>query len=299
MRHASRVSPLCLFGWQTRDLRTKSALSIGNALMDGNYRTSWDHYDVPTRQAMVSSLAYLKGTDSLPPGLLVPLTNDGRFLRSYVHDCIQASKDGLSGLSSQVTIFHRSYDVICPLPSSKGPASKSNSEVAHVIAKVLQTPICHFIVRRSPMTIKSTLTNRTLRTDPDAPRLMHYDSMQIDKTYLKNVKGSSVLLYDDILTWGNTSEAARNLLLLAGAEKVDVITCFSTGPVFRSAEYQLNSEKDLTECQSVDFELVNSTLVEKGLLKWTTQKSLKEWHELVSQYTRAKFPEMVPNDIPF
>lgn len=70
-------------------------------------------------------------------------------------------------------------------------------------------------------------TSRSIRRNPDAPRIMHYDTLSVDKAFAGDVQGKSILLYDDVFTWGNTSEAARNLLLLLGASEVDVLTYFS------------------------------------------------------------------------
>ena len=83
--------------------------------------------------------------------------------------------------------------------------------MANIIAKSLHKSPCivPFINRHSPMAIKSTKTNRYDRMNRDAPRLMHYDTMSVESALASDVKGKSILLYDDVFTWGNTSEAAR------------------------------------------------------------------------------------------
>lgn len=237
-----------------------------------------------------------------------PFTSDGRFLQRFAYDTVSASLTGKlvagSSVNPSMSIFNRKYDLICPLPSSKGPASLSNMQVAQVIASAfndhghfISSPIklVPMVERFKPMKCKSTAEDRNVRRSKDAARIMHYDNMQLHPEFAKDVAGQSILLYDDVFTWGNTSEAARNLLLMAGAVEVDLITCFSTGDIFRSSIYEKISE----ESSSESFKLVKSTLTEKIPLEWEQQKSLKEWHSHLKDFIKQHFPEFVPNDIPW
>ena len=55
------ISTFCQFGWEARDPRCASGFSLGASLLDGNYKTVWEHLDVCVRVALVSSLSFLKG----------------------------------------------------------------------------------------------------------------------------------------------------------------------------------------------------------------------------------------------
>ena len=153
------------------------------------------------------------------------------------------------------SIFNRSYDVIVPLPSSGGPgASESNKTAALAVASAF-SPIPgddggptleEMVLRVQPMRVKSTKTDRHLRKHRDAPRRLHFSNMLVNESLIEQIKGTKILLWDDVCTWGNTSEAARNLLLMAGASRVDVITAFSNGPITRAHTYSVshNDESD-------------------------------------------------------
>lgn len=235
-----------------------------------------------------------------------------------VRDCLEASHiacttSGFYPSSSGFgykwgAVFDRKYQVVCPLPSSKGPPSKANSDVAKTMAATLNhfPQVLNLIVRHRPMHIKSTELDRSTRARVDAAKLIHYDNISVDPLYVKDIKGMSILLYDDVFNWGNTS--ARNLLLLLGAAEVDVLTCFSTGPVFRATTYGCSLDSndipsvisDPLKMSKDLFSLTGHTLVEKEFLKWPHhQETMKQWHDLTLQYIQQKFPEFVPNDIPW
>lgn len=310
-------SPLVQIGWEIVDGRCKNGFSHGLAIFDGKYRSSWDFYKVPQRLAMVSSLAYLK-EGKLPPGLMIPMTMDGRYLKHYIPDVIRESMIQRKHLQmpfdhkSGMTVLDKRYDVVCPLPSSRGPPSVPNREISQIIAKALGGPstndngphVEELICRHSPMTVKSTSTPRYVRTNPDAPRLMHFDNMSISGEHVESIKGQSILLYDDVVTWGNTSEAARNLLLLAGAAQVDCMSCLSTGDVMRAAQYERDATfKDgnstTTTAESEKFKLVHSQLVGKEYLRWgEIQPDINTWHRLFGEWIEERFPELIPNDVP-
>jgi hypoxanthine phosphoribosyltransferase len=296
--------PLCQIGWSFQDLRTKSGLCVGSALLDGDYRTTWEFYKIAQRSMLVSSLAFLKG-GQVPNGLMVPYDTQGKYLLPYICDVISESKKNVNLLNSQ-TVFNRTYDCIFPLPSSKGPANDPNINAARAIAKSLSPhsggdagpPIVNLLDRSVPMKTKSTATCRSIRTNPDAPRIMHFDTLRFSE--IADVKGKRILLYDDVVTWGNTSEAVRNLLLLSGAAEVDLITCFSTGPMMRAANYScaIPGFDAKSNFNADSFKLVSSCAVSKDLLKWTgIQETHKEWHALLGQWIDKRFPELVPNDI--
>jgi hypoxanthine phosphoribosyltransferase len=313
------ISTFCQFGWEANDPRCVSGVTVGSSLLDGNYRTVWEHLDVSVRVALVSSLSFVKGIlvylckggeSNLPRGLMRPFTSDGHFLNRFIYDAIDASIKGSFNSESlenpTQTIFHRKYDFICPLPCSTGPPSRNNMAVTETIAKILtetgrvkSSPlsIMPFIERFQPMKTKSTAEDRNVRRSPDAPRIMHFDNMRVDPAYTKDglLKGRSILLYDDVFTWGNTSEAARNLLLMEGAAEVDVLTVFCTGDMFRSSTYNRISEGFTMD----SYKLKKSLVVSKEPLSWVGQKNLKEWHQNMKGYIKDHFPEFVPNDIPW
>jgi phosphoribosylpyrophosphate synthetase len=212
------------------------------------------------------------------------------------------------------TIFHRKYDIICPLPSSKGPASDSNMRCAMMLSKAFGggmnngPPVEFAINRHSPLLTKSTQTSAEIRRNIDAPRIMHFSTMSVEKSLLSSIKGKKILLYDDVITWGNTSEAARNLLLILGASEVDVFCVFGTGPSLQQNVYEFEPGNDSLTAEELIcssnmspkyFKLKENTDLKKHILCWEGQKNLKEWNEHFGRWIADFHPEYVPNDIPF
>lgn len=176
---------------------------MGNNLFSGDYRSEWEFYKPAQRLAMTSCLAELKGSDNLPRGTVGPFITEGLLLKHLISEVVEESVSNHEAVKN--TVFNRTYDFIIPLPSSKGRASSSNLVAANTIASGFsateRTPkLVHGIKRFVPMTTKSTKTIRTIRSDEDAPRLMHFNSMCIDEDFFDAVKGSSILLYDDVET---------------------------------------------------------------------------------------------------
>ena len=96
------------------------------------------------------------------------------------------------------------------LPSSKGPASKSNLAVAQVIESALNDNVSsahlmHLIQRFQPMAWKSTMEDRNIRRSRDAPRIMHYD-LEISK----NTR------YRDACYLGDIQDGIKELVNLLG-----------------------------------------------------------------------------------
>ncbi len=96
---------------------------------------------------------------------------------------MHASRQSLRSVVDATTVLHREYDVVCPLPSSRGPASKPNVEVAEVIARSFGPvggdggpAVSISLVQRVQLMLrKSTATDKWTRQQSDSPRLMHYD----------------------------------------------------------------------------------------------------------------------------
>lgn len=182
------------------------------------------------------------------------------------------------------SVFTREYDFVVPLPSSQGPASENNTQVAALVAKAFRAKTLEAVQRVKPK-LQTSLTHPALRKRLDAPRLMHFDSMRVNPESLTALRGARVLLYDDIVTYGSTSEAGRNLLLLAGAARVDTIFAFSMGPHLQTAVYDfvegMSQEKLVAESPSPNNFVLKSALVvpklegdlplwEKTFLTWVT-----------------------------
>ena len=77
-------------------------------------------------------------------------------------------------------------------------------------------PVAEMVLRVQPLKIKSTKLPKSVRNAKDAPRKLHLSTMLLNNDFMNDIAGKSILLWDDVVTWGNTSEGARNLLLLAG-----------------------------------------------------------------------------------
>lgn len=326
--HVTRAAPLSLTGWCFDEPRDSlNQIGCGAALLDGDDRTSWPHFGVPQQYALAGTLAFLKGgLDGLPKGVTFPPAADGRLACTLLFDVITASREASkkmveSGLPMypEHTIFDRSYDLLVPLPSSVGPgASENNKTAAMAVSSAFSPviggdggpPIEEAVLRVQKMKVKSTKTDRNLRKHRDAPRQLHFSNMLLSKALVDQIQGQRILLWDDVCTWGNTSEAARNLLLIAGASRVDVITAFSTGPVTRAHTYSVNenpTDSPLVVGQVGDtpdknnYEQKASILVSKELIEWevTEKGPLREWHEALGEWVEANFPHFVPNEIPF
>jgi hypothetical protein len=150
-------------------------------------------------------------------GTLLPPGDTFQLPQALVHAAIERAKGG--NTFPPETLFARRYDLVVPLPSSQGPRA-SPPNVDNV------PRVDHALLRTVPMATKSTKLYRGDRIARDAPRLIHFGTMHVDGD--DRVRGARILLWDDVITCGNTSEAARNLLLLAGAHCVDLLTAFSS-----------------------------------------------------------------------
>jgi hypothetical protein len=97
-------------GWNLNDKRN----SIGTALLDGDYRTTWEYYSVPIRKVLTASLAFVKGGSSqLPRPLDTRILHDDVLLKHLILDLINNAQN-----QELDSIFHRKYDMLIPLPSS-------------------------------------------------------------------------------------------------------------------------------------------------------------------------------------
>jgi hypothetical protein len=305
LHSSSNPVPLCTFGWSGNDSRTASKITLGSALLDGNYQTYWEHFGVAQRAVLGASLAFIKG-GNVPRGIRVPFVASGRVLLNYVYDSVSNSIE-CSNQLGQDNIFQRKYDLICPLPSSKGPATAPNIECANMLSKAFGGVPVEFVVNRhSPLPVKSTNTSAEIRQNKDAPRIMHYSTLSIEPSLMNCVKNKKILLYDDVITWGNVSEAARNLLLILGAAEVDVFCVFATDPTVHQKMYEFvgGNEKaeDVLCCSKMSpeyFRLTQNTILMKEILPWRDQKSYKEWNDVFGRWINEFHPEYVPNDIPF
>ena len=205
----STSKPLSLTGWNFEESRASNGICIGNALLDGDYRTSWEYFGVPQRLSLFSSLAYVKGgIENLPRGSSFHGSADGMILKHLIVDVCAESKVLAGNLNTNNgithTVFDQHYDVICPIPSSKGPASIPNLEVAKAVSFGLSGsagPPSEMLVRRvKPMTTKSTKTAKETRRHMDAPKMMHFDNMSLEPALYKDIQGKKILLYDDVMT---------------------------------------------------------------------------------------------------
>jgi hypothetical protein len=95
------------------------------------------------------------------------------------------------------------------------PATASNIECANMLSKAFGGVPVEFVVNRRFHLCRSKRSNTSaeIRQNKDAPRIMHYSTLSIEPSLMNCVKNKKILLYDDVITWGNVSEAARNLLL--------------------------------------------------------------------------------------
>jgi hypothetical protein len=305
-----------LYGWSFKE--TRVGLACGNALFDGDYRTSWPHFGAVQQMALSATLSSLKGgIESLPRGVVLPPVDDSRLPHAMVFDVIQKSRELAAALKDpeypQASVFTRSYDVVAPLPSSKGLASHSNVLMAKAVSKAFTDsggdagpPIEHLVLRRSPLPVKSTKLQRDVRNRRDAARLIHFDTMSLNPQCKSAIRGAKILLWDDVMTWGNTSDAARNLLLLGGAAQVDTITAFNTGQMARAHEYVVAEGMDPEQVLFAEspnkesFSLKSVQFLEKVVIDWNEEAhSIKQWHDDLGEWVSQGWPHFVPNDVPF
>ncbi|MGS5802341.1 hypothetical protein ACVENB_14100 [Staphylococcus aureus] len=66
-----------------------------------------------------------------------------------------------------------------------------------------------------------------------------FDSMKINDYYKGKLQGATVCIIDDYTTYGFSAEAAKNLLLQEGVEKLIVITLGKFGYDYNEVNYNL------------------------------------------------------------
>lgn len=87
---------------------------------------------------------------------------------------------------------------------------------------------------------KSRNTDRGIRYSNGATK--HLDSIHLNPEYKKRIEGSTVCVFDDFLNFGNSFEAARNLLKHAGAEKVILVSLGKFRNPYIYQEYEITGD---------------------------------------------------------
>lgn len=110
----------------------------------------------------------------------------------------------------------RKFDLVVPIPMH--PKKEKERTFAHVevVLKFAKIPF-QMILQ------KNTEEQQSKKSKKERERVAQFFSL-IDGNC---IQGKKILLIDDILTTGTTISLARQLLLDAGAEKVDVLTFIS------------------------------------------------------------------------
>lgn len=136
----------------------------------------------------------------------------------------------------------RNVDIWGTFPSSSGELNEELEELKER---------CRYLTNKrmnEPLFIRHTHVNKSHHT-PHETRLSHgcvkhFDSIILNPYYLKRVKGKAVCVIDDYITNGISFEAARNLLLEAGASKVILVALgrYKRGQhgIYQHEAYNLN-----------------------------------------------------------
>lgn len=157
-------------------------------------------------------------------------------------------KDGDSKYLDAITLYLLSGIMSLPeimeteiwgiMPSS---GTNINEEMSHILTQ------CRYLINRrlkDPLLIRHTTTKKSHCTDPatrlSIGALKHLESIKINPKYRKKIAGKKITILDDYITNGCSFEAVRNLLISAGASKVNFIAIgrFTSRAYNRLGTYQ-------------------------------------------------------------
>lgn len=114
-------------------------------------------------------------------------------------------------------LFHFSYDEIIPVPLFKTRRRErgynQSEEIAYRLADLIQVPV------KSEHLLRIRSTSTQTRMKRDERELNVSGAFKCDV----NLKDHHILLIDDVITTGSTTEACLNILKSAGAQTVDVL----------------------------------------------------------------------------
>ena len=112
------------------------------------------------------------------------------------------------------------YDVIVPIPLHWTRYAWRGFNQAHEIARVIQkkknVPLCHVLKR-----VKKTAFQSTLASSLRVQNLK--EAFILNDAYAKNYIGKHILLVDDLMTTGSTLRSAAKMLLALKPRKITVI----------------------------------------------------------------------------
>lgn len=119
---------------------------------------------------------------------------------------------------AQDPVFKEVQDWAVAPSSSTNPPQIMEELKEHVRCMMYgRKPAAMFL--RHTATTKSHLDKSDLRQHGDYCQ-KHFKSIHVSKEYRKKLKGRVVCVFDDYLTYGNTFEALRNLLVKCKVEKI-------------------------------------------------------------------------------
>lgn len=122
--------------------------------------------------------------------------------------------------------------------SDKSNDNTTISYIKEVIRKVINTNRSNEeILIRTESTLKKHHSSARSRNENKCQS--DFDSMKINDYYKGKLQGATVCIIDDYTTYGFSAEAAKNLLLQEGVEKLIVITLGKFGYDYNEVNYNL------------------------------------------------------------
>lgn len=321
--------PRALYGWTVTDGRDHpDGVSVGAALVEADHAMVWPKYGLCQQWALGAVLCqFLGGVRHLPNRLAVPPELDMRLPAALVAESVRNSilfcheRTAAANMASHATLFDRTYDIICPLPALDARrASLVNLDMARVVARAwadavpsAPPPAVVELIRRSfVLTPRSLETYRTQQRQSDPARLIHFNSIKIDPEQKERVRGARILVWHHDLSWGALAEAARNILFMGGADRVDVLTAMAPGTPMTTCCFEAAAGANLDDvlfdmerpAKTDDVALARTVIVDKHAVTWdqsnvhSEANAKRAWHDVLGEWIVAKWPRFVPSYVP-
>jgi hypothetical protein len=142
--------------------------------------------------------------------------------------------------------LHKGVKIWTTYPGGQGAQNPLVDKLLDTAAKLFSTKLRPDLIRRHTP-VKAS--HRLRMEHKDAPFSLQTDSILInaDSTARKAIVGKNVIVFDDFMTRGNASEAARNFLMQMGAAKVICVAIGKYGDSFNVQTPPANTKWDASK----------------------------------------------------
>lgn len=118
----------------------------------------------------------------------------------------------------------KSYDLVIPIPMDRSKRIQREFHAVHLLAKTVSSTcsipcLAHVLIKHRRTLAQSALTREERLVNPQGAFKVRKDA---------RLKNARVLLIDDVLTTGATTQEAARALKTAGAGRVDLLTLART-----------------------------------------------------------------------